>query len=173
MFAMPITVKSAEVHQAEGGVIAVSVNEVAPIRAGASANARKRARLCTHPGPHDLLHEMIIALDRATYVRPHRHQGKSESFHMIEGEVDVVIFHDDGRLREVLPLGIYGSGKVFFYRLQEAAFHSVLIRSPVAVFHETTNGPFVREETEFASWAPEEGTTEAAEYLAKLRALVG
>ena len=30
----------------------------------------------------------------------------------------------------------------------------MIIRSDVLVFHETTNGPFNRKDTEFALWAP-------------------
>jgi hypothetical protein len=37
-----------------------------------------------------------------------------------------------------------------------------LIRSETVVFHETTNGPFKREDTDFASWAPEEDDEKSA-----------
>ncbi len=46
-------------------------------------NERKRVRLCAHPSQDDLLHEMLIVHERSTYVRPHKHPGKSESIHII------------------------------------------------------------------------------------------
>ncbi len=104
----------------------VTAADLAAVRDRGTRSPRKRARLCTHPVPTDPLHEMLICLARGTYVRPHRHAGKSESFHIIEGELDVLLFHDGGSIREVIRMGPYQSGKVFFYRLMEPCFHTVL-----------------------------------------------
>lgn len=166
---MGIVVKSDEVHQATGGVVRVTAADVAAVVTGGTANARGRARLCAHPGPDDRLHEMLIVLARGTYIRPHRHAEKAESFHLIEGELDVVLFHDDGAVRDVVRMGPYGSGKAFYYRLMEPCYHAVLVNTPHALFHETTNGPFVRGGTEFAAWSPAEGDAAVPAYVAALR----
>ena len=60
-------------------VSVVGAAEIAFVRAQATTAPRKRARLCLHRGDEAAVHEMVIALDRDTYVRPHRHAGKSES----------------------------------------------------------------------------------------------
>ena len=73
----------------------------------------------------------------------------------------VVVFTEDGAIREVLRLGSYPSDRLFYYRLAEPFFHTVLLDADLAVIHETTNGPFDRRETEFACWAPEEEDHEA------------
>jgi hypothetical protein len=45
----------------------------------------------------------------------------------------------------------------------------VLVESASAVIHETTNGPFDRNETEFAPWSPPEEDVEAGRsYLRQL-----
>ena len=119
-----------------------------------SNNLRKRARLCTHFSPDNTLHEMIIVHERETYVRPHMHLGKSESTHIIEGIVDVVVFDNAGVVETVIRMGDYLSGKTFYYRMAAPFFHTLIIRSEVLVFHETTNGPFNRKDTMFAPWAP-------------------
>lgn len=119
-------------------------------------NARRRIRICAHRNVDDRLHEMFIVHARATYVRPHKHLGKSESFHVIEGAVRVVLFDEDGAVSRVLDLGEPGSGRSFYYRLDEPVYHTLLIESEFLVFHETTGGPFRREETVFAPWAPDE-----------------
>lgn len=167
---MSIRATSDEVFLATGGIVQVRAEDVATVKAKGTTNARKRARLCAHPGPEDRLHEMLIVLDRGTYIRPHRHGGKAESFHIIEGELDVVVFHDDGSIREVVRMGPYGTAKAFYYRIMEPCYHSVLIHTPFALFHETTNGPFNRADTEFAPWSPAEGEPGVAEYVAKIRA---
>jgi cupin fold WbuC family metalloprotein len=166
---MSICATSDEVFLATGGIVQVRAEDVALVKQKGTTNARKRARLCAHPGPDDRLHEMLIVLDRGTYIRPHRHGSKAESFHIIEGELDVVIFHDDGSVREVVRMGPYSSGKAFYYRIMEPCYHSVLIHTPFALFHETTNGPFNRTDTEFAPWSPAEGEPGVAEYVAKIR----
>lgn len=166
---MSIRATSDEVFLATGGIVQVRAEDVAMVKNKGTTNARKRARLCAHPGPDDKLHEMLIVLDRGTYIRPHRHGGKAESFHIIEGELDVVVFHDDGSIREVVRMGPYSSGKAFYYRIMEPCYHSVLIHTPFALFHETTNGPFNRTDTEFAPWSPGEGEPGMAEYVERIR----
>jgi len=167
-----IQAKSDEVFQAAGGIVRVTAADVAAVVGKGTTNARKRARLCAHPGPDDRLHEMLIVLDRGTYIRPHRHAGKCESFHIIEGELDVVVFHDDGPVRDVIRMGPFGSGRAFYYRIMEPCYHSVLINSRYALFHETTNGPFNRTDTEFAPWSPAEGDPGVAAFVEKIRGAV-
>jgi cupin fold WbuC family metalloprotein len=152
--------ESAEVLYPVDGVVIVDDADVTRLKDRAAGNQRRRIRLCAHQSVDDRLHEMLIVHTNDTYVRPHKHLAKSESFHMIEGEVDVVLFHDDGAVREVISMAQFGSGRPFFYRLAEPIFHTLLIRSDVLVFHETTSGPFRRDETLFAPWAPEESDEE-------------
>jgi cupin fold WbuC family metalloprotein len=160
---------SRDVLTADGGVVRVSAADVATIAERGVRSPRKRARLCTHPGPADPLHEMLICLARGTYVRPHRHVGKSESFHIIEGQLDVVLFRDDGAIRDVIRMGPYQTGLAFFYRLMEPCYHTVLVHTPLVIFHETTNGPFDPADTEFAPWAPAEGGPGVAAFLDRIR----
>ena len=168
---MSMTARSEEVLVADGSVVQVTAADVAEVVRRGTRSSRKRARLCTHPNASDSLHEMLICLARGTYVRPHRHTGKSESFHVIEGEFDVVLFHEDGTIREVIRMGPYHSGKTFFYRLMEPCFHTVLVNTPYVLFHETTNGPFNATDSEFAPWSPVEGDAAATAYLENLRAV--
>ena len=126
-------------------------------------------RLCSHPNTADLLHEMMIVHGHDAYVRPHMHPGKSESIHVIEGSVDVVLFDELGEVTELIKLGEYHSGERFYYRMNMATYHTLIIRSEILVFHEITNGPFDRSKTVFAPWAPEViDSKRAAYYIANL-----
>lgn len=145
-----------EVFYAEDLVIQVKSSDIQWLKKQAGGNLRERARLCTHRNTKDLLHEMFIVHTRDTYIRPHKHLGKPESFHVIEGTVDVVVFEEDGGVREVIKMGEYLSGRPFYYRISDPLYHTLIIRSDVLVFHETTSGPFNRADTIFAPWAPEE-----------------
>jgi cupin fold WbuC family metalloprotein len=165
---------SREVLYPDEAVVKVAGAELAVLKAGALANERRRMRLCAHRSPQDALHEMLIALGRDTYIRPHKHGGKSESFHVIEGQADVVFFDDAGGVTGAIALGERGSGRYFYYRLADPWYHCVLVNSPVFVFHETTNGPFDPEQTTFAPWAPlEDDLPDQTAFVARLRAMVG
>lgn len=133
----------------------------------AAHSPRRRYRLCAHQ-PAESVHEMLICLDRSTYVRPHKHLGKSESIHVIEGRARLLLFDEDGRIFHQVPLGAYGTDRVFFHRMNEPVFHTLWLESGRFVFHETTQGPFLPEHTVFAEWAPVEGTPEVPVYLASL-----
>lgn len=138
-------------------VVKISMEDINYLKQVADASHRKRSRLCAHKDISSSLHEMVIIHKSDTYVRPHKHVGKSESFHLIDGEVVLVLFENNGDLRGVVQMGDYGSGKIFYYRIDEPVFHSILIQSDCVVFHEATEGPFIREDTIFADWSPEEG----------------
>ena len=135
-------------------VVRVSADDVDQWKTIAQSNARRRIRLCAHPDATSLLHEMIIVHERGTYVPPHKHFNRSESIHIIEGQADAILFDDNGSIRDVIAMGPYGSNRVFFYRISEPVFHTLLIHSRVLVFHETTQGPLQRDSTVFAAWAP-------------------
>ena len=156
------THKNAEVFVAESDVVNVSETDIAFLKNQAIANPRKRARICAHRDSADALHEMIIAIANGSYLRPHKHIGKSESFHIIEGEADVALLDDNGELIRVIALGAPGTGKSPFYRLSNDWFHMLVVQSDVLVMHEVTNGPFIKEQTIQAPFAPDEGDTEKA-----------
>ncbi len=154
--------KNPEVFVAESDVVSVSEDDIAFLKKQALANPRKRARICAHRDSANALHEMIIAIAKGSYLRPHKHIGKSESFHIIEGVADVALFDDVGEITRVIALGAPGTGKSPFYRLSDDQFHMLVVQSDVLVMHEVTNGPFNREQTIQASFAPDEADTEKA-----------
>jgi cupin fold WbuC family metalloprotein len=137
-------------------IIEVRPEQTGELKRAAAAAALKRARLCLHHDHADQVQEMVIAFRRDSYVRPHRHRGKTESFHVIEGELEVVFFDDGGRVTRRLRMGPPGSGRPFLYRLSSSLWHSVLPLSEFVIIHETTTGPFVKGETEFPPWGPED-----------------
>jgi cupin fold WbuC family metalloprotein len=142
---MKTRTESPEVLYAEDPIVTVDAGDIDAMKRAAEGNPRRRIRLCAHRSVDVPVHEMLIVHTSDTYVRPHKHLGKSESFHVIDGDVDVVIFSDDGRVADVIPMGPFQSGRRFFYRIADPLYHTLLIRSSVLVFHEATTGPFKRE----------------------------
>ena len=120
----------------------------------AEGTTRGRIRLCAHMENDEHVHEMFIVHPQGAYIQPHKHLGKSESLLILSGETDYFIFDDDGSILRKIVMGDYQSEKCFFFRLQEPLFHSMIIRSKTLIFLEITKGPFRREDTVLAEWAP-------------------
>jgi cupin fold WbuC family metalloprotein len=126
----------------------------------------KRARLCLHASHQDAVQEMVIALHESTYIRPHRHPGKTESFHMIEGSVLIGFFNDRGEIVQTLRLDADHKAK-FLYRLSAAFWHAVLPLTEFAVFQEVANGPFSG--SEFPEWEPKEAPEEIEKFKEQMK----
>ena len=122
----------------------------------AARSPLRRSRLCLHRLHDDLVQQMIIVMCKDVLFRPHRHRAKTESFHMIEGLLDLIFFDDKGTPEIVIRMGPIDSGAVFCHRLGVSQFHAVLPRSDFVVMHEITTGPWVQNDSEFAPWAPTE-----------------
>jgi cupin fold WbuC family metalloprotein len=144
-----------------GPIVEVQPEQLERLKTDAANASLRRARLCLHHSHQDAVQEMVIAFCRDTYNPPHRHFGKSESFHVIEGDVAVVFFDDSGNVMRRLELGAPGSGRPFLYRLSDSSWHTVVPLSEFVLLHETTTGPFAKDGTEIAKWAPD-GTNRAA-----------
>lgn len=150
-----------EVYVTERDITKVTSQDVAALKAIAAANPRKRARLCAHLDVSDPLHEMLIVHVGRPYIVPHKHTNKSESFHMVEGRLLIVIFDEEGGAVETVRMGEAGSGDVFFYRLSSSRYHTVVPLTDAVVYHEVTNGPFDPKDAMVAPWAPPENDPEA------------
>jgi cupin fold WbuC family metalloprotein len=154
--------KSPDVFSKEGPITTIGTEDIEMLRKAVGQVAKRRVRINVHPSMDDLLHEMIIATAPSSYICPHKHPGKSEAFHIIEGEVDVVVFDDRGEITDVISLAARGGRHPFYYRMSAALFHALIVRSDLLVMHEITNGPFRPSDTIYASFAPDELDAPAA-----------
>lgn len=152
---------SEEILYAEGDIVTLDSQAIEFLKGKAKKNKRRRVRLCMHKNTDALVHEMIIVHSSGAYIEPHKHINKSESFHVIEGLVDIYFFDENGKAIKMIPMGDQSSGKVFYHRISESIYHTLIVKSDVVVFHETTKGPFNRPDTIWAPWAPAEGDEKA------------
>jgi len=165
--------RSKEVIQNQDLVTKVSRFQVQEFKNMALINPRKRIRYNAHLGMENPIHEMLIVHTKGTYVPPHRHSTKTESFHIIEGELTVFLFDDTGKVYNIIPMGEYASERSFFYRVEKNIWHCLMVESEFIVFHETTNGPFDVKAIEFAPWAPQHEGPESEEFMQNLAAQKG
>jgi cupin fold WbuC family metalloprotein len=164
--------ESAEVLYPDEDIVVVASADLQELKRLALLNPRQRVRLCTHSSPNSRLHEMFIVHTQDCYVRPHKHIKKTESMAVLEGEVDIVLFNEDGSIRQVIQLGAMDTGKNFYQRLPEDVYHMLIIRTKFLVFHEIIEGPFLRERTTFPEWAPAEQGEDSNAFIGQIESLI-
>jgi len=145
-----------EVFYSKNKVEFINSNHINFLKKNVKFARRKRARICMHKNDKSKLHEMIIILSKDTYIRPHKHIDKSESLHVIEGSADVIFFDNKGIILKKERLGGSQKNANFFYRVSSSIFHTFKIRSKFFIFHESTEGPFIKNKTKYADWSPNE-----------------
>lgn len=150
-----------DVFTSDDPLVSLTRPDIDQLKDLALKNPKKRVRVCAHKTDTDLHQDMIIVMAGGVYIRPHKHMGKSESIHIIEGQADAVFFDDKGEITRIVQMGDYASGRCFYYRVSEPVFHSLIVRTPFLLFHESTTGPFDRSKSAYAAWAPDEKETAA------------
>ena len=146
------------------GVQLISDPLIADLRARAARSKRGRINHNFHGSPQDAVHRFLNVLTRDTYVQPHRHATppKHESFIVLDGRVAVIVFDDNGRVRDRWVLGS-ASGDHRGIDLPAGVWHTIAALSDQAVCYEVKPGPWdPATDKEFASWAPPESDAEAA-----------
>lgn len=136
-------------------ILKVDQNTIALLKSQAPKEPLLRYRLCLHQSPNEPVQEMIIAACRESYSAPHRHPGRSMSYHILEGQIAVYIFEANGKLTEVIELDTFESGKTFCFRLCDSQWYMPVVKSEIAVYYEVLSGPNPDgTATEYAQWAP-------------------
>jgi len=145
-------------------IVEVDQEQIEELKKRADSAPDRKFRLCLHRSAEAILHESIIVLREDGYVRPHRHpRGKDESYHIVEGELIVYFFDDDGNVIRRIEMGERASGKTFFYRLGADVWHMGVPKSKFVVYGEAFLGPYNKAlDVEFAPWSPEENDFEGA-----------
>jgi cupin fold WbuC family metalloprotein len=133
------------------------------LAAKAANNPRRRAHYNLHASQADTLQRFVVVALRNSYVRPHRHRTKSELVTVIRGQFEMVLFDDVGH---VTDRHIIGEGTAnIAYELPEGTLHTLLPLTDGAAFLEVKEGPYdPATAAEFASWAPEEGSSSIAQF---------
>lgn len=134
----------------------------------AQTAADQRARVCMHRTEADPVQEMVIAMTGRSYVRPHRQRGFEKSYVMLLGELQFIFFDESGVVLQSRRLAADG---VVVTRFDASLWHTARTvgEERVAVYLETIRGPFMREHTDWAQWAPEAGDLQGvARFLQQL-----
>ena len=133
----------------ESDICVVNMELINKLKRQAIISPKRRFRFCMHQNHTDLVQEMIIVFCKDSHVPIHRHdEHHSESFHVIEGNLTVLLYCDDGSLANKVKLGQLGSGRETICRISGSLWHTIKLESEFVIIHETKTGPFDPEQKE-------------------------
>jgi cupin fold WbuC family metalloprotein len=146
----------------------ITADLIETVASRAEASPRRRINHNFHESATDNPHRFLNVLLRGTYIQPHRHTAppKAETFLVLEGVADVILFDDTGAITSRHSLGAdTPQGHLWGIDLPPGVWHTVVARTERAVCFEVKPGPWEpATDKDFAPWAPAEGTPAAAEY---------
>jgi cupin fold WbuC family metalloprotein len=138
----------------------------------AKQSPRLRKNYNFHASDGDICHRLLNAMQPDSYIQPHRHSdiNKDETLAVIRGKMGLIIFDDDGTIREKALLEPMGT--VMMANIPHGIFHTLVSLDGPSIFFESKAGPFIPlTQDEKAPWAPQEGDESSTEYLRSLKKL--
>ena len=123
------------------------------VSAQAKANERLRMNYNLHDSLDASVHRLLNALEPGTYLPPHRHQDKEETYLVLRGSLLAFFFDSNGNVTDKVCLnpkiGIYG------LEIPAGMWHSIVVQEPDTVIFEVKKGPYQPLPPEdLAPWAP-------------------
>ena len=138
------------------------------LTAQAAASPRRRAHFNIHTSAADPIQRFLVATQRDTYFRPHKHLTRSELAIVLRGQFDILTFDDDGRVQSRHCVGD-GTGQ-FAYEASKGTWHALIALKDGGAFLEVKEGPYdPAVAVDFAPWAPAEGAESVGRYQQWLR----
>ena len=108
---------------------------------------------------------MLNAIEPDTYITPHKHEApdKREVFILLEGEMALLIFDNNGNIIDSIYLN---KNNIQLVEIPPRTWHSLVSLKEGTVYYEIKDGPYnVLNDKNFAPWAPSEDNSESINYL--------
>lgn len=130
---------------------------------------RKRIIYPLHKESGALLQRMLNAIQPGSYIRPHRHaDDRAESIVVLQGAIRYLTFDHFGN--QVESFTLRSGFSAFGVDIEGGVWHSFYALEPDTVLFEVKPGPYkLGSDKEFAEWAPDENSPDAALYLKRLQ----
>lgn len=123
------------------------------VTAQAKGNDRLRMNYNFHETMDAPVHRMLNALEPGTYLPPHRHSDKEETYLVLRGSLLAFFYDEEGNVTEKVCLnpleGRYG------LEIPPCVWHNIIVLESGTVIFEIKKGPYQPLSPEdMASWAP-------------------
>lgn|SRR3989338_4041392 len=140
------------IHRNSNNFIVVDKQWLIRLKNDAKQSEKQMARLLMHHAVNDYVQEMLIAFTDQCNIKPNHSENKTESLQVLEGELLLTIFNEQGKVLEEIEMGPVGSSKPFLYRFHSSPWHTMSAKTPEVVVHEILQGPFVKVEEKEPEW---------------------
>lgn len=132
----------------------------------AKESPRLRMNYNLHASMDAPIHRLLNALEPETYLPPHRHGDKEETYLVLRGSLMAFFYDDAGNVTEKVRLnpleGKYG------LEIPPKTWHSIVVLESGTVIFEIKKGPYQPLPPEdLASWAPQASDKEGAKAFMK------
>ena len=132
----------------------------------AKENSRLRMNYNFHASMDAPIHRLLNALEPGTYLPPHRHTDKEETYLVLRGSLLAFFYDDAGNVTDKVCLnpseGKYG------LEIPSNTWHSIIALESGTVIFEIKKGPYQPLPSEdLASWAPQTSDTEGIKAFIK------
>ena len=112
------------------------------------------------------IHRLLNALEPGTYLPPHRHTGKEETYLVLRGSLLAFFYDDAGNVTDKVCLNPRKVNMVWKFLLIHG--HSIIALESGTVIFEIKKGPYQPLPSEdLASWAPQTSDTEGIKAFMK------
>jgi cupin fold WbuC family metalloprotein len=137
--------------------------------------AKNSPRLRQHSNIHldytDPCQRLFNSIEPDSYIRPHYHG--IETLFAIRGLMALIVFNGDGAIEGIQRFGIGSSSGTLNIaagiEIPSNKWHTVVSLASGSILLEIKAGPFdPNMPKSFAPWAPDEGTSDGANYLKQL-----
>jgi cupin fold WbuC family metalloprotein len=156
--------------KAAGPVFALDLAIIERGILAAKASPRRRIIMQLHRSDAEGVQRLLNFMQRGSYARPHCHPSPEniETVTVLKGAVGFLVFDLGGVLQSVNRLDAGNPGSCLV-DIEMGVWHTLVPLADDTVVLEIKRGPYNAEtDKTFAEWAPEEGSEEAADYLAEL-----
>ena len=146
----------------------LSQSEVILALGEAENSERKRAHKILH-AEGSTFNQVFNFMLYESYMQPHMHPGeeKIEFMYLLQGEFKLIYFDNDGR---IVSNKIYNPSEEYPIKIPAYTWHTYVMMTREVVTYETMMGRYEPSTwKKMAKWAPQESSTEAAQYLKRLR----
>ncbi|MEY8720086.1 WbuC family cupin fold metalloprotein [Bacteroides stercorirosoris] len=134
----------------------------------AQGNPRLRMNYNFHESLDAPIHRLLNALEPGTYLPPHRHTDKEETYVVLRGSLLAFFYDDLGNVTEKVSLN--SSAGIYGLEIPSGTWHSIIALESGTVIFEIKSGPYRSLPPEdIAPWAPAPSDLEgAAVYMKRM-----
>lgn len=137
----------------------------------AKASDRLRMNHNLHTSIDASVHRLLNALEPGTYIVPHRHLDKEETYLILRGSLLAFLFDDNGNVTDKVLLS-QASGN-YGLEIPPGTWHTIIALESGTMIFEVKSGPYTPlQPEEIAGWAPTPSDTEKiAAYMKSIAAI--